>query len=224
MGTRVAKPKVEDLLVVRVGMNGIHEAALDAEVLEQDLRERREAVGRAGRVGDDVVLLLIVLVVVDAHDDGDVLVLGGSRDDDLLGAGFQVSLRLVGIGEQAGGLDDDVDAQLAPRQVSRLALGQDLHLDAVGIKTVFGNRHLVECTAVDGVVLQQVCHGRLVAQVVDGDDLELGILRHSAEDQTADTAKSVNAHLCSHTYPFHRMLSNRRVIDGGISIGLIIPQ
>ena len=60
---------VEDLLVVRVRVDRRHEAVLDPEVVVEHLRHRRDAVRRARRVGDDVVLLLVVRVVVDAEDD-----------------------------------------------------------------------------------------------------------------------------------------------------------
>ena len=80
-----------------------------------------EAVRGAGGVGDDVVLA-VVLVVVDAEHDGEVLVLGRRGDDDLLGTGVEVALGLGGVGEDAGGFDDDVDAQVAPRQRGRASL------------------------------------------------------------------------------------------------------
>ena len=47
---------VEDGLVVRVRVDRRHQAVLDAEVVEQDLGDRREAVRRARAVRDDVVL------------------------------------------------------------------------------------------------------------------------------------------------------------------------
>ena len=37
----------------------------------------------------------------------------------------------VGVGEDAGALEDDVDAQVAPRQVGGIALREDLDLAAV---------------------------------------------------------------------------------------------
>ena len=129
--------KIEDLLVVGVGVDGVHVAALDAEVLQQHLGEGSQAVGGAGGVRDDVVHLGVVLVVVDAHDDGDVLVLGRAGNDDLLGAGIQVLLgQLAGL-EDAGGLHDDVDPQLAPGQVRRIAIGEHGHVLAVHHQAVF---------------------------------------------------------------------------------------
>ena len=63
--------------------------------------------------------------MVDAHHDGDVLVRGRRGDDDLLGAAVDVRLGLGGVGEEAGGLDDDVGAEVAPAQVGGVALGED---------------------------------------------------------------------------------------------------
>ena len=54
-------------LVVRVRVDRRHDAVHDAERLVQDLRDRREAVRRARRVRDDVVLRRVVLLVVDAE-------------------------------------------------------------------------------------------------------------------------------------------------------------
>ena len=81
---------VQRHLVVGVRVHRRHQRAADAEVLVQHLGHRREAVGGAGRVRDDVVLGRVVLLVVDADDDRDVLVLGGRGDDDLLRAGVDV--------------------------------------------------------------------------------------------------------------------------------------
>ena len=61
---------------------------------------------------------VVGLVEVDAERDGDVLVLGRRGDDDLLGPGLEVLGGVVALGEQAGGLDHHVDAEVAPRQVA----------------------------------------------------------------------------------------------------------
>jgi hypothetical protein len=98
----------------------VHEALLDPERVVQDLGEGGQAVGRAAGVADDVVLGRIVLVGVDAEDDGDVLILRRGADQDLLGTGGDVGLGLLGVGEDAGGLDDDVDAEVLPGQGGRI--------------------------------------------------------------------------------------------------------
>ena len=48
--------RVEQVLVVRVGVDRRHQALLDAERVVEHLDHRHEAVRRAGRVGDDHVL------------------------------------------------------------------------------------------------------------------------------------------------------------------------
>ena len=64
--------QVEDLLVVGVGVDGGHQPLDDAEVLEQDLGHRGQAVGGAGGVGNDVVAGGVVMVLVDPHADRQV--------------------------------------------------------------------------------------------------------------------------------------------------------
>ena len=118
------------LLVVRVRVDRRHEAALDRVRLVQELRDRRDAVRRARRVRDDVVLLRVVVAVVDAEDEGDVRIGRRRRDDDLLRARVEVLLRRLALREEPGRLDRDVDAELAPRQLGRVALGEELDLVA----------------------------------------------------------------------------------------------
>ena len=65
-------------------------------------------------------------VVVDAHHEGGVGPGARRRDDHERSAGLEVHGGLVAIGEEAGGLDHHVDAELAPRQRLGVALGEDL--------------------------------------------------------------------------------------------------
>ena len=50
---------------------------------------------------------------------------------------------MLAVGEEAGGLDDDVDAEVAPRQRLRVALGEHLELVAVDRDAVVGDRDVV---------------------------------------------------------------------------------
>ena len=70
----------------RVGVDRGHDAVLDADGVVQHLRHRGQAVRRARRVRDDVVLLGVVGVVVHAQHERHVGVAGGRGDDDLLRA------------------------------------------------------------------------------------------------------------------------------------------
>ena len=155
---------------------------------------------------DDVVLAGVVLLVVDAHHDGDVFVLRRGGDDDLLRAGGDVALGLLGLGEQAGAFDHVLDAEVLPRQRGRAFLdGQALDLVAVDDEdVVLGARRLdflltdfaVE-PALGRVVLEQV--GEVVGrdEVVDGDDVELlaeqPLFDQRPEHQPADAPEPVDA-------------------------------
>jgi hypothetical protein len=57
--------------------------------------------------------------VVHAVDEHRRVVLGGSRQDDLLGAGGQVLGGAFLVQEEAGGFDDDVGADFVPLEVGR---------------------------------------------------------------------------------------------------------
>ena len=74
-GPRAAQVLVRhvlEALVGRVGVDRGHQAVLDPDGVVEHLRDRRQAVGRAGGVGDDVVGVGVVVVEVDAEGDGDV--------------------------------------------------------------------------------------------------------------------------------------------------------
>ena len=187
--------EVEGLLVVRVRVDRRHEAALDPVRLVQDLGDRRDAVRRAGGVRDDVMLLRVVLAVVDAEDDREVRVGGRSGDDDLLGTRLEVLLRVGALREQAGRLDRDVDAEIRPGEVGRVALRDELDLVAVdGDRVVTRLDRDVEI-AEDGVVLEQVRHRLRVADVVRGHDLEVAaVLELGAQEVPADAAEAVDPH------------------------------
>src|ERR1043166_8851502 len=98
--------QVEQLLVVRVGVDRRHLRGLDAEILVDDFGDGREAVGRAGGVRDDLVRRRVVSRLVDAEDDRDVLALGGRADDDLLDGAAQVLARVLGLREADRWPDD----------------------------------------------------------------------------------------------------------------------
>ena len=172
---------------------------LDLAEVVQHLRERRDAVGRARRVRDDVVRVRVVLVVVDAEHDRDVRVRGRGGDDDLLRACIEMLLRTVAVGEEAGRLEHDVDAQVAPGQRAGIPLGEHAHLLAGGAERPVGELDLALERAERRVVLQEVGHRLRVAEVVQRDDLEIGPERvPRAEEVPPDAAESVDADASSH--------------------------
>src|SRR6266700_2068498 len=190
-------------LVVGVGVHRGHEAPLDAEGVQQHLGHRHHRVGGAGRVGDDVVAGGIVFGVVDAHHDGDVLALGRRGDDHLAGARLEVQGGAVAVGEAAGRLDHDVDAQVPPAELRRVTLGRGADRLAVHADRGFVEAHLAVEYTEGGVVLQQVRDGAVVGQVVDGHDLDValaaaGSVACGAVEVAADAAEAVDAYSDGH--------------------------
>lgn len=191
---RVGVVDVGQILVVGVGVNGGHQAAFDAQLAVQHLGHGRQAVGGAGGVGDDLVRLA-QQVVVDAIDHGGIGAFGRGRDDHFAGAGADMRGRLGSVGEQAGAFKHHVDLLGGPGQLGRIADGADGNPVAVDGQAFLIVLHVCIKSAVHGVVFEQVGIDRAVAQVVDGDDLQvltvaLGI--KCAQDITADTAKTID--------------------------------
>ena len=98
----------------------------------------------------------VVLAVVDPDDEGGVGVGGRRGDEHPAGPALEVGGGVVPRSEAPGGLDDHVDAQLAPRQRLGVALGE--HPDALAVDdqvAAVGVDLAVEA-AVGGVVAQEV--------------------------------------------------------------------
>lgn len=158
-----------------VGVDGGHEAGLDAELLVQQLDHGGHGVGGAGTGGDDHVGSLEDVVVHAEHNGRGGVILGRGGDQDLLGASVDVSLGLLGGGVEAGALEHVLNTVvLDPRNVVGVLLGVDLVFLAVDDDGVFGgldvNRSAIVMTegAVGAVVLQQVSQGSRGGQIVDG--------------------------------------------------------
>ena len=140
---------------------------------------------------------------VDVVDDGGQVVASGSRDDDLLGAGVDVSLSL-GLGSvETGALQDDVNIQLTPGQLGSVSLSVDGDFLAVDNDVVLASLDSVSAegsgvSTLSGVVLQQVSQHLGGGQVVDSDNLEALSAEHLTESQTADTAKTIDSNFNRH--------------------------
>ncbi len=106
--------RVDQALIVGVRMHSRHEAILDTEGVIEHLGQRREAVRRAGGIGDDEVPLRIELILVHTNDEGGVGIVGGGGDHDAGRAGFEVFGCPFPLGVLPGRLDDDIDCVLMP--------------------------------------------------------------------------------------------------------------
>src|SRR5438309_3036732 len=190
---RVVRDGVEQPLAQRLRVDRREETLFDAELVVQDLRDGSEAVRRARRVRDDVVLLRVELLLVHAEHDRLVLVLGGRRDDHVLRAGVDVRLRFRRVREEAGRLHDDVDVEVLPGQLRWIALLQHLDLASIDDERIRGRRNLALVLAVVRIVFEEVGVHLRVREVVQRDDLDLGMpLERSLQELAADPAEAID--------------------------------
>ncbi len=188
-------------LVVGVGVNRRHDAVLHADLLVQRLDQRREAIGRAGRVRDDLVRGFEDVVI---HAVNDRLFHAGTtrcRNDDLLRAARDVLAGRFRRAEQARALVDDVDAEIAPRQLRRVTLGEDL--DAITVDDDIAAVHFDGAVerAVRRIVARQVRVGFGITEVVERDYVEFvgtTVLVDSTYDVASDAAVAIDTNLDSH--------------------------
>src|SRR5699024_2741262 len=148
---------VNSLLGAGGGVYGGHQALGDAERLVQNLSDRSQAVGGAGSVGNKGHILGVG-VLVNAHNEHRGVVLGRCRHDNLLCAAVDVRLCLLLGQENAGGLNNIVNAVCAPRNVLRIHLSMEQNLLAVhsdGVVVVLDGTVI---TAVHGVILEHIRH------------------------------------------------------------------
>jgi hypothetical protein len=100
------------------------------------------------------------------------------------------------LGEQPGRLDHDLDPELRPRQIPRVALGEDLQLGAVDRDRAVACLDLAREAPEDRVVLEQVGQRLGVGEVVDRDELEFGArLVGGAKQVASDPAEAVDPDL-----------------------------
>ena len=100
--------------------------------------------------------------------------------------------------EQAGGLHHVLSFQLAPGDVLGVALGENGDFLAVDHDGVLGVADLSLALAVHSIILQHIGQVISGAQVVDADNLDLGVIQAGAEHHAADTAKTIDANFDAH--------------------------
>src|SRR6266404_1595541 len=192
--------EVEELLIVRVGMDGGHRAAMDSKRFVEDFGDGGETVCGAGGVRNDMVLRRIVGFVVHAEDEGGVRSIGRRGDDDFFHRCAKMLLRVGALGEKTGGLDDDVRADRGPVDFGRIFRLENLEALPFHGDGAFGVRDGVRQVAEDGVVLQKVCERLGIGDVIDGDELNVLVVERGAHDVASDAAEAVDADLNGHYF------------------------
>ena len=117
-----------------------------------------------------------------------------------------MSHALLFAGVEAGALQNNVNADLAPRAILSVLNGVDLDLLAIDDDGILGSfdgvlvlTDLAQERALSGVVLEQVSQHLGAGQVIDGNNFVALSLKHLTESQTADTAKTIDSNFNSHS-------------------------
>src|ERR1051326_6560883 len=141
--------------------------------------------------------------MVDTHDDRQIGAVGRGRDDDLLGTCFEMLRGRVTLRKNPGAFQRDIDAELAPRQFRRVALGGHADLAAADIHPIVAARYLAREAAMHAVKPQQMRIGLDRPEIVDPDNLDLAVLVlvSRAQDKAADAAESVDCNLTAMIRP-----------------------
>ncbi len=185
---------VDQHLVVGVGVDGGHQAMDHADLFVQYLYQRRQAVGRAGGVGDHGVARLEHTVIHPVDHRGVHVLFPRSRDDDLLRSRGEMGRGLLLARKKAGALVHHIHVQFFPGQVCGVSYGE--HADPITVHHHGVSVHLdlTRELAVHRIVTGEMGIGLGVAQVVYRHDLDVlaaGFVE-GAQDVAADAAVAVD--------------------------------
>ena len=113
--------------------------------------------------------------------------------------------------EETGGFHHIVSAHFVPFQVGGILLSGDANLVAVHHQHAVFHGHFALELAMHGVIAKHVSHVIHVQKVIDGDHLHVVSFCCCSENQSADTAKTVNTNFNF----FHNVLLNLRCSKNG---------
>jgi hypothetical protein len=159
-------------------------------------------------------------VIVDAKHHRVVrLILGRRAEHDLFGPGFQViavtALLARTLGEHPGRFQRDVHPHLAPGQVGRAPLAEDLDRLAVDQDGVAFRLDRPGEASVNGVVFEQQSQRLGVGEIVDRHHFKLvRPRRHRAKRQTSNPTESVDTDFDRHRFVLQRKRAPRRPVRG----------
>ena len=192
--------QVEQTLIVGIGMDGGHGAAVDAESVLNDFGDGREAVRGARRVGNDVMLRRVIGLVVYTKNKSGVGAIGRRGDDDFLHRSAEMFLRVGAFGEKAGGFHDDFRANRGPIELGGILHAKNLEALSFHGDAVVRVSDLVGQIAQHGIILQQMRERFCVRNVIHRDKLDVLVVDSRAHDVASDAAEAVDPDLDGHTF------------------------
>src|SRR5918998_1241584 len=108
--------------------------------------------------------------------------------------------RVVAAGEDAGRLDDDVRANVAPGYLGRVALGEGFYLTVADTQYVAVELDVLGPDSVHRVALEQERQPVHRRKVVRCHDLDVAVLDRRLRDHHPDPAKPVYSYSYGHSF------------------------
>ena len=147
-----------------------------------------------------MVIVGVIGFGVDAETHRHVGVRSGCRDQHLLGAGLEMLLGVDPGAEKTRRLDDDVDTHVSPGKIGGISLGKHRYVFTVDNERVVADLDRSLEGAVDRIVFQQVSERGGVGEVVERDDLDVGIVTNrSSQGVATDASEAVNGYAGGHS-------------------------
>ena len=104
----------------------------------------------------------------------------------------------LGFREQPCRLDHDFGVYAAPRDLHRVTFAEYGDLVAVNGDAIFVVGDVDLQVAMYRIVLEQMCQGLVVGDVIETDDFEIGVAHRSTEYVPSDAAKSIDCNFHRH--------------------------
>ena len=136
--------------------------------------------------------------VVDVVHHGFHVVAARRGNYDFLGTCLDVLLGFFLGSEEAGALQHHIHAQLAPRQLLGIGIGEHFDFLAVDNQIVAFQLGAAIEAALGGVVFEEMQQHVGGGEVVDGNHFHALGLVHLAQGKTADAAKTVDCNFDTH--------------------------
>ena len=173
-------------------MNCGHKAGSHLAVIVQCFCHRRQAVGGAGRTGNDSILRRQGFVI-DPVDNGLHIISRRSGNQHLPCAGIQMCLSFCLRCVEAGALQYQIDVQFLPRKVRSIRLLINRDFFSVHNQAVLRAVHLMsQIRPLYTIVFEQVRQHRRRCQIVNRYNFKVLQFHSFTESQSADSAKSIN--------------------------------
>jgi hypothetical protein len=184
---------IDEPLAAGVGVDGRHHRALHTDVAVGDFDNRGDAVGGAAGAGND--LCRTVGMVHAVYHGGHCLRRRWRRKNHERGTGLNVLLQIVLGFEDTGAFQHQVDAEVGPRQVRRVAFREHRDPPTVDYQRPVRGGDRTVVAPVDGVVFEEVGQVVDVGDVVDRNEIEPVGIQQDLQCRPADAAQSVDGYV-----------------------------